>query len=77
MFETNLSCVLFVLTFDDGIFWMTMGEKLSEGDVLTLVRNLVAQIKPGYTPFDTLEWAKRALQEAVGNRYMLLVMDDI
>jgi WD40 repeat protein len=71
--------------FDDGILWVTLGEELlkrSGDDLRSLligkVRDLIHGLEGGTLPdINSLEMAKTRLQEAIGERYILLVVDDV
>ncbi len=71
--------------FDDGILWVTLGEKLLElsGDALAnvligRVRELIDALTPGEKPvIESLEMAQTKFQAAIGDLYILLVIDDV
>ena len=61
--------------FDDGILWVTLGEQPGDiqGHVVDLIEVLTGE-RPG---FSTLDAATTRLAEALGERRMLIVIDDV
>ena len=61
--------------FDDGILWVTLGEQ--PGDIQSRVVDLIEVLtneRPGFT---TLDAAVTRLGEVIGERRMLIVIDDV
>jgi len=76
--------VRIVGAFDDGILWVTLGEKLLElsGDTLTKALidragDLIYALIGTRPEITTLEMARTKLQEAIGDLHILLVIDDV
>ena len=70
--------------FDDGILWVTLGEDLLErrGDALTnaliaRAQELIDALTTERPLINTLEKARAELNKAIGDRYILLVIDDV
>jgi WD40 repeat protein len=63
--------------FNDGILWVTLGEKITEHDLINKVLDLVVILIDGRPTVVTLEAAKNELKEAVAERALLLVVDDV
>jgi len=70
--------------FDDGILWVTLGEKLVDlqGEALeTILKGRVRELihaLTGETPvIESLEMANAKLHAALGDLYVLLVIDDV
>jgi WD40 repeat protein len=62
--------------FKDGVLWTTLGEKPTEEERITKILDLVVQLIDTRPPVQTLEAAKNELRTAIGDRYLLLVVDD-
>jgi WD40 repeat protein len=60
----------------DGILWVELGEKGGER-VTTLINDLVALITGRSPQITTIEAARTVLAEALGDRRILLIIDDI
>jgi hypothetical protein len=63
--------------FDDGILWVTLGENPSETELIDKALDLVYKITGEKPPITSKEAVKSELQKAIGDRYMLLVIDDL
>jgi WD40 repeat protein len=63
--------------FDDGVLWVTLGEKPSEGDRIRKALDLVYLLTGTRPNVQAPESVKTALREAIGDRYILLVLDDL
>ncbi|MFN7209347.1 MAG: TIR domain-containing protein, partial [Aggregatilineales bacterium] len=61
--------------FDDGILWITLGEKPES--LLAKLQDLYVVLKGETCPYQTIEVAKNALVELLKDRYMLIVIDDV
>ncbi len=61
--------------FDDGILWVTLGEK--PGDLTSKVLNLVEMLTGHRPSLTDLDSARAKLVEALGERYLLVVIDDV
>ena len=60
----------------DGVLWVVLGEQ-GGGRVLALISDLVALITGQARTMATIEAARTALAEALGDRRILLVIDDV
>lgn len=60
----------------DGVLWVELGEQ-GGGRVLALISDLVALITGEARTMTTIEAARTALAEALGDRRILLVIDDV
>lgn len=70
--------------FDDGILWITLGEELlqKQGDALKnslirMIQELIDALTGNRPLIETLEMATTKLKEAIGERYILLIVDDV
>jgi len=63
--------------FDDGVLWATLGERPTQSDLIRYALNLIYAITGDRPPLDTKEAVKAELTRAIGERYMLLVLDDL
>lgn len=63
--------------FDEGILWVALGEQLSSSELLAKVDGLARALRPGLSPAPTLEQARHQLREAVEQRDVLVVIDDV
>ncbi len=61
--------------FDDGILWITLGEKPES--LLAKLQDLYVALKGETCPYQTIESAKNALAELLKDRYVLIVIDDV
>ena len=61
--------------FDDGILWVTLGEQ--PGDVQSRVVDLIEVLTTERPGFTTLDAAVTRLGEVIGERRMLIVIDDV
>jgi WD40 repeat protein len=62
--------------FPNGIFWVSLGQKVSEDDVLSRLREMVAHFK-GETSFNSLLQGQGILFELLHGKSVLLVLDDV
>lgn len=62
--------------FDDGILWVTLGESLTESDLLMRVETLIYTLTGRRSDSPTLEGAAHKLREVIEERDILLVIDD-
>jgi hypothetical protein len=63
--------------FPDGVLWVTLGERPDDASLVGKAADLVERLtgsRPGYT---SLEAATSALRETLGERRLLLVVDDV
>ncbi len=63
--------------FDDGILWVTLGEKPSEADLIGKVLDWVYELTGQRPAVEGREAARTELAKAIGDRYLLLVIDDL
>jgi len=70
--------------FDDAILWVTLGEKLLElssdalaNVLISRVRELIDALTGEKPVIETLEMAQTKLHAAIGELYVLLVIDDV
>jgi WD40 repeat protein len=63
--------------FDDGILWVTLGEKLSENDLYNRVIGLTFALKGEPSKAPTLDTAIAELVDLLADRDVLLVIDDV
>ncbi len=61
--------------FTDGILWVTLGEQ--PGDLTGHVQDLIGVLTGEPSGFKTLEAATSRLGEVLGERHMLIVIDDV
>ena len=61
--------------FTDGILWVTLGEQ--PGDLIGHVQDLIEVLTGEPSGFKTLEAATNRLSEVLGERHMLIVIDDV
>jgi NB-ARC domain/APAF-1 helical domain len=62
-------------SFDDGILWVTLGEQ--PGDIQSHVVELIEVLTNDRPGFKTTEAAVTRLSEVIGQRRMLIVIDDV
>jgi hypothetical protein len=60
--------------FSDGILWVTLGEQ--PGDLIGHVQDLIGVLTGDPSGFKTLDAATNRLGEVLGERHMLIVVDD-
>ncbi|MCS6872256.1 MAG: NB-ARC domain-containing protein, partial [Anaerolineae bacterium] len=63
--------------FDDGILWITLGESVTENDLLAKVETLIHALTGRNSGAPTLEGAAHKLREVLEERDILLVIDDV
>jgi WD40 repeat protein len=63
--------------FDDGILWVTLGETPSDADLIRYALDLCYEMTGERPNVETKTAVKAELQKAIGDRYMLLVIDDL
>lgn len=63
--------------FDDGILWVTLGESASYDTVREQLESLIFALSGERANAPTLEAAKTRLRELLGDRDILLVIDDV
>ena len=63
-------------TYFHGTLWVTLGETVSEEMRIQLLLDLVVELRGERPPVQTLEAARNELRTAIGDRYVLLVVDD-
>lgn len=63
-------------TYFHGTLWITLGETVSEEMRIQLLLDLVVELRGERPPVQTLEAARNELRTAIGDRYVLLVVDD-
>jgi len=63
--------------FDDGILWVTLGENPSKEDRESLALDLITLITGERSNVTNHDAIKAELQKAIGDSYMLLVIDDL
>ena len=61
--------------FFDGILWVELGEQ--PGNILSIVADLVEKMTGERPGFETITAARAALTEALGDRRILLIIDDV
>jgi hypothetical protein len=71
-------------TFDDGILFVSLGEELLKlspeslkNALIERIRSLIVAIDDTSPSLDTLEIAQAKLAKAIGDRYILLLVDDV
>lgn len=63
--------------FDDGILWVTLGENPTEADLLRKALDLIYELTGVRPAVESKEAVKAELQKAIGDRHILLVLDDL
>lgn len=63
--------------FDDGILWITLGEKPTYSALLSKLRDLIRILSGDHPTFENLEAGKSHLNELLDDRDILLVIDDV
>jgi WD40 repeat protein len=63
--------------FDDGTLWATLGEKVSEQDLVAKLLDLVVKLTGTRPSVVGVTAASDELRKAIGDRYVLLVVDDV
>ncbi|MBL8132494.1 MAG: TIR domain-containing protein, partial [Anaerolineae bacterium] len=63
--------------FDDGVLWVTLGEKASSATVQDQLEGLIRVLSPTPYTSSTLEAAKTRLRELLADRDILMVIDDV
>ncbi len=70
--------------YDDGIYWVTLGEALTgksgdalEGELVSRMLDLIYEITGARPPISRLESAVEELTKALADRYALLIVDDV
>ncbi len=63
--------------FDDGILWVTLGERPSQADLIGSALDLCALMTGKRPDVQNKEAVKTELSKAIGDRYVLLVIDDL
>jgi len=61
----------------DRIEWITLGETVKESAIVEKIRSLLHRLGHTSAPIESMETAKAALKEALKNRRLLLVIDDV
>jgi hypothetical protein len=63
--------------YDDGSLWVTLGEQVGEQDRINKIKDLVHAITGESPNITTIEAATSELRKALGDRYILVVIDDV
>ncbi len=63
--------------FPDGVLWVTLGERPDVADLVARAADLVERLSGSRPGYSSLEAAASALGEALGQRRLLLVIDDV
>ena len=63
--------------FRDGILWVTLGQNPSPADLIGRIEDLIHALTGGRPEFASLEAATPELVKALGERQLLLVIDDV
>ena len=63
--------------FDDGILWITLGERPSSADLLGRLGDLIVTLTDDRPSFDGLDAASARFSELLADRDILLVIDDV
>ena len=63
--------------FDDGALWVTLGSTSTEDARIGRIKDLIHAIVDESPPVTTLEAAKAALRDALADRHLILVIDDV
>ena len=63
--------------FDDGVLWVTLGENPTSADIDRYALDLCELITGDRPTVQTKEAIKTELTKAIGDRYLLLVIDDL
>lgn len=64
-------------SFPSGIFWITLGENLKPGDLVSKVKELIYSLTRTNPPVESLEIATIELRIALEERRLLVVLDDV
>jgi hypothetical protein len=64
-------------TFDDGILWVSLSERVSESDLIACMLDLIVTLSGKRPNVITREGAHNELKKAVGDRFILIVVDDV
>ena len=62
--------------FDDGILWVTLGEDVSQSELISKLLDLIETLSGERPQFENLEATKTRFVELLADRDMLIVIDD-